>query len=65
MVVNKDIDTTSETFKPIFEASKKHNNIVLIDELFEDFANNFPDLKSYNQEDAKKIILNLNAPNNE
>jgi len=65
MVVNKDIDTTSKTFKPIFEASKKHNNIVLIDELFEDFANNFPDLKSYNQEDAKKIILNLNAPNNE
>lgn len=65
MVVNKDIDTTSETFKPIFEASKKHNNIVLIDELFEDFANNFPDLKSYNQEDAKKIILNLNTPNNE
>ena len=65
MVVNKDIDTTSKTFKPIFEASKKHNNIVLIDELFEDFANNFPDLKSYNQEDAKKIILNLNTPNNE
>lgn len=65
MVVNKGIDTTSETFKPIFEASKKHNNIVLIDELFEDFANNFPDLKSYNQEDTKKIILNLNTPNNE
>jgi hypothetical protein len=65
MVVNKDIDTASETFKPIFEASKKHNNIVLIDELFEDFANNFPDLKSYNQEDAKKIILNLNSLNNE
>lgn len=65
MVVNKDIDTTAETFKPIFEASKKHNNIVLIDELFEDFAHNFPDLKSYNQEDTKKIVLNLNTPNNE
>lgn len=65
MVVNKDIDSTSDIFKPIFEASKKHNNIVLIDELFEDFAHNFPDLKSYNQEDAKKIILNLNTPNNE
>jgi hypothetical protein len=65
MVVNKDIDTKTSTFSPIFEASKKHNNIVLIDELFEDFANHFPDLKSYNQEDAKKIILNLNTSNNE
>lgn len=65
MVVNKDIDTKSATFISIFEASKKHNNIVLVDELFEDFANHFPDLKSYNQEDAKKIILNLNTTNNE
>jgi hypothetical protein len=65
MVVNKEIDTKTATFISIFEASKKHNNIVLVDELFEDFANHFPDLKSYNQEDAKKIILNLNAANNE
>jgi hypothetical protein len=57
----KDIDTKSTAFISIFEASKKHNNIVLVDELFEDFANHFPDLKSYNQEDAKKIILNLKA----
>jgi hypothetical protein len=65
MVVNKDIDTKTPAFISIFEASKKHNNIVLVDELFEDFANHFPDLKSYNQEDAKKIILNLNTTNNE
>jgi hypothetical protein len=65
MAVNKDIDTKTAAFISIFEASKKHNNIVLVDELFEDFANHFPDLKSYNQEDAKKIILNLNTTNNE
>ncbi len=65
MVVNKDIDTKTPAFISIFEASKKHNNIVLVDELFEDFANHFPDLKSYNQEDTKKIILNLNNHNNE
>lgn len=65
MVVNKGIDSWSPSFIPIFEASKKHNNIVLIDETFEEFANHYPDLKSYSQEDAKKIILNLNSANNE
>lgn len=65
MVVNKDIDSKNPAFLPVFEASKRHNNIVLIDELFEDFANYYPDLKSYNQEDPKKIILNLNRPKDE
>ncbi|MNR05231.1 hypothetical protein D3C85_1212460 [compost metagenome] len=65
MVVNKDIDDSSEVFKPFFNASKKHNNIVLVSELFIDFADNYPDLKSYNQEDAKKIILNLNSRQDE
>lgn len=60
MVVNKGIDDWSQSFKPIFEAAKIHNNIVLIDEIFEDFAKYYPDLKSYNQEDVKKIILNIN-----
>ncbi|WP_421939237.1 SIR2 family protein [Pedobacter sp.] len=60
MIVNRSIDDSSENFKPFFEASKNHNNIFLISELFEDFATYFPDLKSYNQEDTKKIILNLN-----
>lgn len=65
MVVNKGIDSWSKSFMPIFEAAKRHNNIVLIDEVFEDFANYYPDLKSYSQEDTKKIILNLNSSNNE
>jgi len=65
VVVNRSIDQTSEIFKPFVEASKKHSNIVLISELFKDFADNYPDLKSYNQEDVKKIILNLNPLTNE
>lgn len=65
MVVNKDIDIKTPAFLPVFEASKRHNNIVLVDELFEDFANYYPDLKSYNQEDPKKIILNINKPKDE
>jgi hypothetical protein len=60
MVVNKGIDSWSNSFNPIFEAAKIHNNIVLVDEVFDDFAKFYPDLKSYNQEEAKKIILNLN-----
>lgn len=65
VVVNRSIDETSQTFKPFFEASKKHNNIALVSELFKDFADNYPDLKSYNQEDVKKIILNLNSNTDE
>lgn len=65
MVVNRGIDQTSQTFKPFFEASKKHSNIALVSELFKDFADNYPDLKSYNQEDVKKIILNLNSNTDE
>lgn len=65
MVVNKGIDNFSKSFNPIFEAAKIHNNIVLVDEVFEDFAKYYPDLKSYNQEDAKKIILNLNNSKHE
>lgn len=61
VVVNRSIDQISQTFKPFFEASKKHNNIALVSELFKDFADNYPDLKSYNQEDVKKIILNFNT----
>ena len=65
MVINRSIDQTSQTFKPFFEASKKHSNIALVSELFKDFADNYPDLKSYNQEDVKKIILNLNSNTDE
>lgn len=65
MVVNRTIDSDSAPLKPFFNAAKKHNNIVLVSDLFNDFANNFPDLKSYNQEDAKKIILNLSTKQDE
>lgn len=65
MVVNKGIDNWSNSFKPLFEAAKNHNNIVLIDETFEEFAKNYPDLKSYNQDDVKKIVLNLNNDKHE
>ncbi|MDY0905623.1 SIR2 family protein [Pedobacter sp. CFBP9032] len=59
MVVNKGIDSNSSNFKPIFEAGKRYNNIFLVDEEFADFAIYFPDLKSYNQENTKRIILTL------
>ncbi len=56
MVVNKGIDT-SDNFKWLFELSKKHNSIVLIDEKFVDFSENYPDLKSYNQDEQNKIVI--------
>ena len=65
MIVNRSIDEKSLTIKPFLEAAKKHNNIVLISELFNDFAHNYPDLKSYTQDDNKKIILNVNTKQNE
>jgi len=60
MVVNKGIDEDSNNFRPFFEAAKKYNNIVLVAEEFVDFAKYYPDLKSYNHEDSKKIIINNN-----
>ena len=65
MVVNKGIDEGNLNLKPFIEASKQHNNIIFIDELFEDFAEHYPDLKSYGQDDAKKIVINLNPKDNE
>lgn len=56
MVVNKGIDT-SENFTWLFELSKKHSSIVLIDEKFIDFAEHYPDLKSYNQDEQNKIVI--------
>lgn len=64
MVVNKGIDDKSNSFKPFFEAAKKYNNIALVDEEFADFAEHYPDLKSYNHEDSKKIIINNNISTN-
>ncbi|MBN8696465.1 MAG: SIR2 family protein [Bacteroidetes bacterium] len=56
MVVNKGIDT-SANFKWLVDLAKIHNNIVLLDELFADFAVYYPDLKSYNQNEHNKIII--------
>lgn len=56
VVVNKGIDMT-ENFKWLFDLSKKHSSIVLIDEIFENFAEYYPDLKSYNQDEQNKIVI--------
>jgi hypothetical protein len=58
MVVNKGIDT-SEGVKWLYNLATKHSNIVLIDELFSDFSSNYPLLKSYSQDEYKKITVNL------
>ncbi|MFA6128823.1 MAG: SIR2 family protein [Bacteroidales bacterium] len=58
MVVNKGIDL-SEGYKWLYRLANQHSNIVLIDELFSDFASNYPMLKAYNQDEYKKLIINL------
>lgn len=64
VVVNKGIDT-SDSFKWLFELSKKHSSIVLIDEKFVDFSENYPDLKSYNQDEQNKIVILTQKTDNE
>ena len=64
MVLNKGIDTSS-SFKWLFDLSMNHSNIVLMDELFSDFALNYPTLKSYNQDEYKKITINLSDSDGE
>ncbi len=61
MVVNKGVDTQNN--KWLYEIAKKHSNVVLISELFNDFADNYPTLKSYNQDDLNKITINLSENN--
>lgn len=65
MVVNKGIDLTGKFTKELYRISQENSSVVLIDELFTDFAKYFPDLKSYNQEEHKKIVINLNKDQNE
>ncbi|GAB5473564.1 MAG: hypothetical protein Mars2KO_16630 [Maribacter sp.] len=65
VVVNKGIDEESKNFKAFFDAASKYQNIALIDEEFVDFAEYYPDLKSYNHEDEKKIIVTRNLAVNE
>lgn len=62
MIVNRNIDETNENLKPFIEAAGKYSNISIVSEKFEDFAKNYPDLKSYDQDDSKQIVINI--PNN-
>lgn len=64
MVVNKGIDT-SEGFKWLVNLAYIHSNISLVDELFADFSINYPELKSYNQDDNKKIVIVSKEVNDE
>lgn len=56
MVINKGIDTSVDS-KWLVDLAMLHSNIFLVDELFADFAVNYPELKSYDQDDNKKIII--------
>ena len=64
IVVNKSIDIENENLKPFIDVAKEHSNVTFIAETFEEFAKNYPDLKSYSQEDSNKIIINLNNGSN-
>lgn len=65
MVVKKGIDPTGQFSNELYRISQENSSVVLVDELFSDFAKFFPDLKSYNQDEHKKIVINLNADNDE
>lgn len=65
MVVNKGIETTGKFNSELYRISKENSCVVLIDELFSDFAKYFPDLKSYNQDEHKKIFINLKEEKDE
>lgn len=62
MIINREIDENNENIKPFIEAAKKYSNISIVSETFEDFANNYPDLKSYNQDDTRQIVINIPNP---
>lgn len=59
MIINRGIDESNENLKPFIEASKKYSNISIVSETFEEFAKNYPDLKSYNQDDTRQILINI------
>ena len=65
MVVNKGIDQTRKFNNELYRISQENSSVVLVDELFADFAKFFPDLKSYNQDEQRKIVINLNADKDE
>lgn len=59
MIVNRSIDESNLNIKPFIEAAKKYSNVSIIAEKFEDFVANYPDLKSYGQDDTRQIVLNI------
>jgi len=59
MIINRDIDDSNANLAPFIEAARKYSNISIISETFEDFAKSYPDLKSYNQDTSKQIIINI------
>lgn len=65
MVVNKGIEFTGKFTSELYRISQENSSVVLVDELFSDFAKFFPDLKSYNQDELRKIVINLNEGKNE
>lgn len=59
MIINRGIDDSNVNLAPFIEAARKYSNISIISETFEDFAKNYPYLKSYNQDTSKQIIINI------
>lgn len=65
MVVNKGIERSGQFANELYRIAQENSGVVLIDELFSDFSKFFPDLKTYNQEENKKIVINLNSDKDE
>ncbi len=64
LVVNRTI-RNSENFKWLIDLAKIHSSIALLGEPFMDFAMNYPELKSYNQEEKNKIVVISKEANHE
>ncbi|MET3731628.1 SIR2 family protein [Moheibacter stercoris] len=59
MIINRSIDENNENLKPFIQAAKTYSNISIVAEKFEDFANYYPDLQTYNHDTNKQIVINL------
>ena len=58
MVVNRSIKEKGY-LKWLYDLSFKHSNICLVSEEFKEFAENYPDLQTYNQDEYRAIKINL------
>lgn len=59
VIVSRSINETNKNMEQFIEAAKTYSNIHIIAEEFADFVKNYPDLKSYNQEDSKRVEIKL------